>query len=483
MSADPKQFVVASATGAFAALAIAGFAGAAIAAPLPVETVSIERSTENYDVKVDYPKTGLAAVDAPIAKWATGLVDDFVAQAEEDFASFANGDPRPPFSYSLDLNFGVARNDDTIFAVNFDEGIFTGGAHPNHDIKTFNFLMPDGWQVFLPEIFEPAAVDRISEMAIADLVSQWDGDSMSDDDWLKGGAGPQWENFEDFLLLPNSLVIRFPPYQVAAYAAGEQSVELPLAQLKGLMRKDWRQPVPSYNCAKATTATEKTICSDVMLARLDRAVAAAYRQKLSYADEAEAQSTRDAQRAWIRARDGCGSSVLCLTTSYDDRLKALSGKLGFEPILHFGRYCGRVSTYRRERHVKSVERQRREAPCRYGTRRGRVRRRGGAGGRRVVLLPAIAGRLQGSGTGRRFGWQHRRYPTQAQCRACPGRPEQLPGPGHFPQTRRQLPDDHPQRPAIATTAEFCWRWWRLEQPGRVSPPASPTQRLRDPRRP
>jgi len=310
---------------ALATSAVVGMSGAALAAPLTVEDVSIAKSTDHYEVEVHYPRTGLAAVDAAVGGWATGLVDDFVKQAEEDFASFGNNSDRPDWSYSLDLNYDVARNDGEMFVVGFQEDIFPGGAHPNHDIDTFNFLMPDGWQVYLPEIFKPAALAQISSLAIADLKSQWDatGDSMSDDDWLNTGAGPQWDNFKDFLLLADTLIIDFPPYQVAAYAAGPQEVRIPLSRLKGLMRTDWRTPVPSFDCAKAGTPTEKAICSDVALARLDRDVASVYRQQLSYADDAQKTAIRNAQRAWLGTRDACGGSVVCLTDAYDQRLKAL----------------------------------------------------------------------------------------------------------------------------------------------------------------
>ena len=304
-------------------LAMAG--GALGAGPVSVEAVSIQRSTDDYSIDVQYARTGIASVDEPMATWARQLVDEFIEQADDDFASFGDDGDRPPWTYSLDLDFEVERNDGEVLAIDFDEGIFTGGAHPNHGIQTYNFLMPDGWQVYLPEIFKTAALKRISELTIADLKRQWGGDSMSDDDWLAGGAGPQWDNFSAFLLLADELVIRFPPYQVAAYAAGPQSVTIPLSDLQGLMRKDWRTPVPSFDCAKAGTATEKAICSDVTLARLDRKVAAAYQWKLRYADEAEAKAVRADQRAWLEFRDTCGSSMLCLTASYDDRLKVLSG--------------------------------------------------------------------------------------------------------------------------------------------------------------
>lgn len=297
-------------------------------AQVAVETVTIDRKTETMDVEVAYPRTGNAAIDAFFADWATGMVADFAANADRDFAEFKadnNGEP-PPWSYSLYVGFGVPRNDAKMLVFGFDESIFTGGAHPNHNIESFTFLMPDGWRVFLPEIFDGRpALERISALAVADLTKQLLGpDSMSDSDWVKSGAGPAWSNFEDFALLPDKLVIRFPPYQVAAYAAGDQQVEIPLSELSGLMRKDWRTPVASFDCAKAGTPTEKAICSDIPLARLDRSLADSYAQALSWAsDDAEKTKIRDAQRTWIGERNACGGDIGCLTSAYDARIKAL----------------------------------------------------------------------------------------------------------------------------------------------------------------
>lgn len=301
-------------------------AGPALA-QVAVETVNIERKTDTMDVEVAYPRTGNPAIDAFFADWATGMVRDFAADADRDFAAFKqdNNGELPPWSYSLYVGFGVPRNDAEMLVFGFDESVFTGGAHPNHNIESFTFLMPDGWRVFLPETFSRPALEKISALAIADLTKQLLGpDSMSDADWVKSGAGPAWSNFEAFALLPDKLVIRFPPYQVAAYAAGDQQVEIPLSELSGLMRKDWRTPVASFDCQKAGTPTEKAICSDVALARLDRSLADSYTQALSWAsDEAEKTKIRDAQRTWIGERNACGADVGCLTGGYDARLEAL----------------------------------------------------------------------------------------------------------------------------------------------------------------
>jgi uncharacterized protein YecT (DUF1311 family) len=316
-----------------AALLPLALAASPALAEVRVETVKIERKSETADIEMAYPRTGISTLDATFADWVNGMVADFEKGAEEDFASFKadNNGELPPWTYSLYLGFEVARNDDAMLVFDFDESIYQGGAHPNHDIITFNVMMPDAWRVYLPEIFNgKPALDRISALAIEQLGKTLLGpDSMSDPDWVKSGAGPQWSNFQDFLLLEDSLVIRFPPYQVAAYAAGDQKVEIPLEKLAGLMRTDWRVPVASFDCAKAGSAPEKAICSDVALARLDRQLSDSYAQALSWAsDDAEKNAIRSAQRAWIGERNACGGDVACLTSAYGKRLAALQAASG-----------------------------------------------------------------------------------------------------------------------------------------------------------
>jgi len=313
---------------AFAAAVIpAVFAAGPVLAATPVETLKIERKTETVDIEMAYPATGIAAVDGPIADWVKGMVADFEKEADADFASFKadNDGEVPPWTYSLYLGFEVPRNDDRMLVFDFDESIFQGGAHPAHEIVTQNYMMPDGWEVYLPEILDgERALRRLSALAVADLDRQLLGpNSLSDADWIRTGAGPTWSNFQDFLLLEDKLVIRFPPYQVAAYAAGDQRVEIPLSELSGLVRKDWRAPVASFDCARAGTATEKAICSDVALARLDRGLTDSYIMALSWADAPGKAAIRDAQRTWIAERDACGADIGCLTAQYQARIRVL----------------------------------------------------------------------------------------------------------------------------------------------------------------
>ena len=292
------------------------------AAKVPVKSVAIEKSNDAYDITFDYPKTGVKAIDDDIGAWVKKTVDDFIKTATEDRADGDSG-------YGLDVSFEVLRNDAGGFGVLFTEEYDTGGAHPNHDFDAFNYLMPDGWRVYLPELFDRKALGKISAFAIKDLTAQLTlPDGSGDTDTIADGAGPDWDNFKDFILLPGKLEIHFPPYQVASYAAGEQESDVPLSLLSGLTRPDPRAPAPSFDCAAATTRVEKLICSDVELARLDRKVAEAYASNLKYAaDDAAQADLKQKQQVWLGQRDASctgADALACLRGGYETRLEDLN---------------------------------------------------------------------------------------------------------------------------------------------------------------
>src|SRR5215831_2287696 len=76
----------------------------------------------------------------------------------------------------------------------------------------------------------------------------------------------------------------------------------------------------SFDCAKASTAVEKLICSDAKLSELDGRLAAAYRRAL--ATPAVAQRVKQDQRVWLADRNRCADAA-CLTNAYQRRLASL----------------------------------------------------------------------------------------------------------------------------------------------------------------
>ena len=60
---------------------------------------------------------------------------------------------------------------------------------------------------------------------------------------------------------------------------------------------------PSFDCAAASEAVEKAICSDEELARFDREIDAAYQAALGRIDPKKADALRREQRAFLAARN------------------------------------------------------------------------------------------------------------------------------------------------------------------------------------
>lgn len=77
----------------------------------------------------------------------------------------------------------------------------------------------------------------------------------------------------------------------------------------------------SFDCGKAATRTEKQICADPVLSRLDEQLDDAYRTAQHRV--ASRPALRDAQRKWLATRrDACEDSA-CLRKAYLDRIEAL----------------------------------------------------------------------------------------------------------------------------------------------------------------
>ena len=324
------------------ALALAwAFAALDVAAAVKLEARSIESDSAEYRINASYPHTGIKAIDADIVAWVNAEIANLKA----------NGPPDPEWAsgaYTLDIEYDVVRNDDTALAVLLTEMIYTGGAHPNHSVQTFNYRMPAAQRIALDQVIDgDRGLQRLSTLAIADLLPRLTAPEMgADPDGIRNGAGPDWKNFEHFLLYPETILFIFPPYQVAAYVFGAQEVTLPLSSLSDVLLDasgqsasaangdhpglDHSQVLASFDCRKAGTPTERTICSDMALAQLDYELAETYSARLAAATDSGKQALKTRQRAWLKIRDqachdqAAAAAVSCLTGVYRARLSELS---------------------------------------------------------------------------------------------------------------------------------------------------------------
>ncbi|MCC6300502.1 MAG: DUF3298 domain-containing protein [Anaerolineales bacterium] len=114
-------------------------------------------------------------------------------------------------------------------------GYADGAAHPYHYSMTLNYDLEQGRKLSLGDLFaeDTDYLKVISRYCIAEL-------SQRDIGFFGGfelGAEPTSENYRNWSITNEGLLITFDEYQVAPYAAGAQTVTVPYSELRPLINQ------------------------------------------------------------------------------------------------------------------------------------------------------------------------------------------------------------------------------------------------------
>jgi hypothetical protein len=168
------------------------------------------------------------------------LVQQMIGQ----FKQWTQGLPTPPIAAgsSLDINYALLSPPGNLLSLKLDiYSYIDGAAHPNTTSKTVTYNLETGADISLEQLFQAGSnyLQVISDYCKAQLVTRDIGFDSS-----VTGADPAPENFQNWNVTADDLLITFDAYQVAAYAAGPQLVTIPYAVLKSII--DPQGPLASY---------------------------------------------------------------------------------------------------------------------------------------------------------------------------------------------------------------------------------------------
>lgn len=166
--------------------------------------------------------------------YAEQAIDGFLQNRRQQFlgALIEYGPTPSPGPLVQDMQYALFERGDAYTSVLFTVYEFTGGAHGNTTFQTFIFDHANKRVMGLYELFTdpPAALEAIAPIVRDDLRARLG--EMTDEDWLNEGTAPVDANYQNAVLTPDALVFYFPPYQVAAYAAGTFDVAVPLTAIE-----------------------------------------------------------------------------------------------------------------------------------------------------------------------------------------------------------------------------------------------------------
>ena len=135
---------------------------------------------------------------------------------------------------SFDVKYELLSPPGYVYSIKFNVmGYTDGAAHPYHFSKTVNFNLETGKEITLDELFLSGSnyLKIFSDISKADLSAR----DIGFDATFFTGAEPTPENYKSWNITADGLLITFDEYQVAAYAAGPQTVIVPYSALKDVI--------------------------------------------------------------------------------------------------------------------------------------------------------------------------------------------------------------------------------------------------------
>ena len=157
------------------------------------------------------------------------------AIVEQEIGFFKQGTlelPALPISAgsSLDASYELISQKGNIWSMKFNfNGYSDGAAHPYIYSRTVNYDLENGAEVALEELFLPSSnyLQVIADYCEAQLAAR----DISFDPSFSLGADAAPVNYERWNVSEHGLIITFDASQVAAYAAGPQTVVIPFSEL------------------------------------------------------------------------------------------------------------------------------------------------------------------------------------------------------------------------------------------------------------
>lgn len=188
------------------------------------------QSPEDYQITAQVPSlTG--SDDARVAAF-NQATRALVQSAVDDFKKNMDNLAPPPIqaTSTFDMKYTLVSAPGNVYSLKFDsEGYVSGAAHPYHLTYTYNYDLEHGRELTLSDLFMPDTdyLEAIANYCAAQLSTR----DIGFDNGFEQGAAPLPENYRNWNITPDGLMITFDEYQVAPYAAGPQTVVVPYVEL------------------------------------------------------------------------------------------------------------------------------------------------------------------------------------------------------------------------------------------------------------
>lgn len=204
---------------------------------ITIQDKQITDNTKPFKINIAYPEiTGLDDFNQRAKAIVNKELSDFKTNSLENDNAVKTVDPESyakyPREYDLNIGYDKGEISGDIISVIFNIYAFEGGANGNSYFVPLNYNPTTKKEIKLADLFagQENYIQKISGYCTKDLTKQLtatEGADFASVSWIGEGAGPNEENFSNFLINKDNIVFYFSKYQVAPGAAGDFKVTMP----------------------------------------------------------------------------------------------------------------------------------------------------------------------------------------------------------------------------------------------------------------
>jgi len=190
--------------------------------------------TPRYTITTQTPQ--LAGSSDPRLQAFNQRLNEIITKEVDAFRQSFLQNTAPPMTEMgsfLDVTYILVSQFADLWSIKLNFSFYSdGAAHPGLYSITVNYDLAHGKELTLGDLFLPNSnyLETIANYCVAELSKQpfFEGP-------FQEGAQPIAENYRNWNLAQDGLVITFDEYQVAPYAAGPQTVVVPYRELQAVI--------------------------------------------------------------------------------------------------------------------------------------------------------------------------------------------------------------------------------------------------------
>ena len=192
----------------------------------------VSRQTGKLQIRVHYPITGNARVDADVADWAHQAVDTFQNTYGEE--------PDLGVPYELETTYSTTRSTPSVLSIVWKTASYTGGAHGNQTVMGETFRKADGSQVMLGDLFTGEGYqETLFDIVRGQMVARG---PYSQTGYYENADQLVADTFDPaafYVTGDPALVLAYATYTLAPYAAGPQEFTIPFSELADILKPEY----------------------------------------------------------------------------------------------------------------------------------------------------------------------------------------------------------------------------------------------------